>query len=153
MWQPYRPARRTSHHLLRQTRPRNRAIQPHHEGPHFQQLQHNPPAPYHSHRNGIHSPVLAQHICLKDGISKTQSLSEIILSHNLNFNAHCKVEFCEYVQTHKEHDNTIQSHTIRAIVTRPSNYIGGSYFISLSKGHCINHHRWTPMPILLEVVA
>ena len=58
---------------------------------------------------------------LKGGVSKTQSPSEIILNRKLNFNAHCKVEFGEYVQTHEEYDNTMQSRTVGAIATRPSN--------------------------------
>ena len=62
---------------------------------------------------------------LKGGISKTQSPSKIILNQKLNFNSHCKVEFGEYVQTHEEHDNTMQSRTVGAIATRSSNDGGG----------------------------
>ena len=90
---------------------------------------------------------------LKGGISKTQSPSEIVLNRKLNFNAHCTLKFGEYMQTHKEHDNTMQSRTIGAIATRTSNGGGGYYFISLSTGRRINHHSWTPMPMLLDVVA
>ena len=90
---------------------------------------------------------------LKGGISKTYSPSKIILNRKLNFNAHCKVEFGEYVQTHKEHDNTIQSRTIGAIATRPSNDGGGCYSVSLSTGRRINCRSWTPMPMPSEVVA
>ena len=57
---------------------------------------------------------------LKGGVSKTQSPSEIILNRKLNLNAHYKVAFGEYVQIHKEHDNTIQLRAIWAIATRPS---------------------------------
>jgi hypothetical protein len=71
----------------------------------------------------------------------------------LNFNAHCKVEFGEYVQTHEEHDNTMQSRTIGAIATRPSNGEGGYYFISLSTGRRINCRSWTPMTMPAEVIA
>ena len=63
------------------------------------------------------------------------------------------MEFGEYVKTHEEHDNTIQSRTIGAIATRPSNNGGGCYFISLSTGHRINCRSWTPMPMPSEVVA
>ena len=78
---------------------------------------------------------------LKGGVSKTQSPSEIILNRKLNFNAHCKVEFGEYVQTHKEHNNAMQSRTVGAIATRPSNDEGGYYFISLSTGQHINRRK------------
>ena len=58
---------------------------------------------------------------LKGDISKTQSPSEIMRNQKLNFNSHCRVEFGEYVQTHKEHDNIMQSCTNGTIATRPSN--------------------------------
>ena len=34
---------------------------------------------------------------LKGGVSKTQSPSDFFLSHKLNYNVHCKVEFGEYI--------------------------------------------------------
>ena len=90
---------------------------------------------------------------LKGGISKTQSPYEIILNRKLKFNTHCKVECCEYVQTHEEHNNTMQSCTIGDIATRPRNDGGGSYFISLSTRRHINHRTLTSMPMPSEVVA
>ena len=42
---------------------------------------------------------------LKGGVSQTQSPSELILNRKLDFNAHCKITFGEYVQTHAEHTN------------------------------------------------
>ena len=69
---------------------------------------------------------------LKRGISTTQSLAELILNRRLNFNSHCKVKFGEYVQTHEEHNNSMQSRTVGALVTRPSNDAGSYYFYSLS---------------------
>ena len=68
---------------------------------------------------------------LKGGISATQSTAEIILNRRIDFNAHCKVEFGDYVQTHEEHDNSMQARTIGAIATSPTgNSQGGYYFIS-----------------------
>ena len=90
---------------------------------------------------------------LKDKISKTQSPSEIILNRKLNSNAHCKVEFGEYVQTHEEHDSTMQSQTIGAIASRPSNDGGDYSIISLSTGLHNNCRSWTSMPVPSEVVA
>ena len=80
---------------------------------------------------------------LKGGISTTQSPAELILNSRLNFNSHCKVEFGEYVQTHEEHDNSMQSRTIGALATRPSNDAGSYYFYSLSTGCIINRRNWT----------
>ena len=72
---------------------------------------------------------------LKGGISSTQSPSEIILNHRLNFNAHCKIEFGQYAQTHEEHDNSMAACTVGAIATRPTgNTQGGYYFIRLDTG-------------------
>jgi hypothetical protein len=34
----------------------------------------------------------------------TQSPAEFILNRKIDYNAHCKVEFGDYVQTHEEHD-------------------------------------------------
>jgi hypothetical protein len=85
---------------------------------------------------------------LKGGISTTQSPSEIILNRKLDFNAHCKVEFGDYVQTHEEHDNTMAAHTVGAIATRPTgNAHGGYYFIRLDTGRQINRRDWTPLPM------
>ena len=54
---------------------------------------------------------------LAGSISSTQSPSELVLNRKLDFNAHCKVEFGEYVQTHEEHDNSMSAHTVGAIAT------------------------------------
>ena len=50
---------------------------------------------------------------LKGGISQTQSPSELVLNRKLDFNAHCKVEFGEYVQTHEywKHSRRVLLHS------------------------------------------
>ena len=80
---------------------------------------------------------------LKGGISDTQSPSELVLNRKLNFNALCKVEFGQYVQTHKKHINEMQPRNLGAIATRPSNNAGAYNFISLSTSWHINRHSWT----------
>ena len=89
---------------------------------------------------------------LKGGVSQTQSPSEIILNRKLNFNAHCKVEFGEYVQTHEEHDNSMQARTIGAIATRPINDDGAYYFVNLETERCINRRSWTSLPMPASVI-
>jgi hypothetical protein len=90
---------------------------------------------------------------LKGSISLTQSPSEIILNHKLDFNAHCKVEFGEYVQTHKEHDNSMATCTVGVIATRPTgNSQGGYYFILLNMGQCINRRNCTSLPMSQGVI-
>ena len=61
---------------------------------------------------------------IKGGISNTQSPAEIVLGRKLDFNAHCKVEHGQYVQTHEEHSNDMEERTLGAIATRPSNDAG-----------------------------
>ena len=90
---------------------------------------------------------------LKGGVSDTMSPSEIVLNRKLDFNAHCKVEFEEYVQTHEEHDNSMDSRTIGAIATRPSTGDGAYYFISLATGRRINRRSWTPLPMPVSEVV
>ena len=70
----------------------------------------------------VHNAVFWRNMfALNCGMYQTQSLSELILNRKLNFDARCKVESGEYVQTHEEHDNSMQTRTIGAIATRPSN--------------------------------
>jgi hypothetical protein len=89
---------------------------------------------------------------LDGGISPTMSPSEIVLGCILNFHMHCRVEFGQYVQTHEEHNNSIQSRTISAIALRPTRNIQGSYFfMSLNSGLRINRRTWTPLPMPAEV--
>ena len=90
---------------------------------------------------------------LKDGISKTQNPSKIVLNRKLNFNAHCKVEFGQYVQTHEEYSNNMQSRTLGAIATRPSNDAGAFYFVSLLTGRRINRCAWTQLPAPESVIT
>jgi hypothetical protein len=90
---------------------------------------------------------------LKGGISTTQSPSELILNRKLDFNAHCRVEFGDYVQTHEEHDNGMGPRTVGAIATRPTgNAQGGYYFIRLDTGRRINRRSWTALPMPAAVI-
>ena len=50
------------------------------------------------------------------GIGGGKSLQAIITGVGVNYHQHCKYRFGEYVQTHKEHDNTMAPITIGALV-------------------------------------
>jgi hypothetical protein len=51
----------------------------------------------------------------------------------LDYAKHCRLEFGSYVQTHEDHDNSMQSRTTGAIALRPTgNRQGGYYFMSLT---------------------
>jgi len=89
----------------------------------------------------------------KGDVSKTQSPSENVLNRKLNYNAHYKVEFGEYVQTHEEHNNGMISRALGAISTRLSNDADSYYFICLQTGRRINRRSWTSLPMLDDVVS
>jgi hypothetical protein len=66
----------------------------------------------------------------KDGISRLGYQSpQFITGVKIDFNGHIWAEFGEYVQVHKEHNNTMQIRTTGAIATKPTgNAQGGHWF-------------------------
>jgi hypothetical protein len=87
------------------------------------------------------------------GISDTMSPRAIVVGTTVNYANHCKVEFGEYVQTHKPHDNSMQSRTVGAFALRPTgNVQGGHYFYSLATGRRLNRNHWTSLPMPAEVI-
>ena len=71
----------------------------------------------------------------------------------MTYNRHCRLEFGEYVQTHEEHDNSLNPHTIGALALRPAgNVPGGYFFFSLTTGKVINGMCWTTIPMPQEVI-
>ena len=83
-----------------------------------------------------------------DGVSDTLSPHALLTGFNLNYNKHCHPQFSAYVQTHEEHDNSMQSHTTGgAIALCPTgNQQGGYYFMSLTSGHRLIQNCWIPPP-------
>ena len=72
----------------------------------------------------------------------------------LDFNKHCKYQFGEYVQTHKEHDNTMAPRTVGALALRPTGNVKGSfYFFSFSLGRVITQNWATSLPMPDEVIT
>ena len=89
----------------------------------------------------------------KGGISQTMSPRTLLTGLTMNYNRHCRLEFGEYVQTHEEHDNSLNPHSIGALALRPTgNVQGGYFFFSLTTGKVINRMRWTPIPMPKEVI-
>ena len=87
------------------------------------------------------------------GVSPTMSRRTIIMGQLLDYHKHCRYEFGEYVQTHAEHDNSLQSCTVGAIALRPTgNQQGGYFFMSLHTGCIINHLHATKLPMPSEVI-
>ncbi len=88
-----------------------------------------------------------------DGVSKTLSPRALIAGTEIDYSHHCKLEFGAYVQTHEDHDNTMQARTTGAIALRPTgNSQGGYYFMSLSSGRRLNRSHWTELPMPQEVI-
>lgn len=75
------------------------------------------------------------------GISTTLSPRTIVSGNVVTFDHHSRFNFGEYVQTHKEHDNTMASRTVGAIAMCPTgNLQGGFYFLSLDTGKIVNRN-------------
>ena len=89
----------------------------------------------------------------KGGISQTMSPRTLLTGLTMNYNRHCRLEFGEYVQTHEEHDNSLNPRTIGALALRPTgNVQGGYFFFSLTTGKVINRMRWTSIPMPKDVI-
>ena len=87
------------------------------------------------------------------GVSPMMSPRTIITGQLLDYHKHCRYEFGEYVQTHKEHDSSLLSRTVGAIALRPTgNQQGGYFFLSLHTGRIINHLHATKLPMPSEVI-
>jgi hypothetical protein len=76
------------------------------------------------------------------------------MRNTVNLRLDCQLAFGTYVQTHEEHDNSMQSQTTGAIALRPSgNLQGGYYFMSLTTGKRLARDHWTVLPMPNEVIA
>ena len=72
----------------------------------------------------------------------------ILTGLEVDFSNHFKLEFGEYVHTHKEHDKTMAYRTCAEILLRSTgNDQGHYYFMSLRTGACINRNHWTALPL------
>jgi len=90
----------------------------------------------------------------KQGISSKTSPRTIITGYTIDFNAHCRLEFGAYVQTHESHSNDMNPRTIGAICLGPRGNIQGGYnFMSLVTGERIHRRRWTSLPMPEEVIV
>ena len=88
----------------------------------------------------------------RDGISD-QSPRYIMTGQTLNFQRHARLELGAYVQTHEEHDNSTGPRTLGAVCLGPTgNQQGGHWFLSLTSGARIIHHRWISLPAPREVI-
>jgi hypothetical protein len=89
----------------------------------------------------------------KDGISRDINPRELITGVKIDFNRHIQAQFGEYVQVHKEHNNSMQTRTTGTVATKPTdNAQGGHWFYSLTTGRMLDRRRWTPLPMPGDVI-
>ena len=89
----------------------------------------------------------------KDSFGNKLSPQTIITGQNLDYNRHCRFQFGEYVQTHEQHDNSMNPRTVGALALHPTGNVQGSfYFMSISTGQVLNRLHTTPLPMPDEVV-
>jgi len=90
----------------------------------------------------------------KEGIHPTLSLHTIVTGSKIDYNKHCKIQFREYVQVHKQHNNSMLPRMSGAITLhRTGNAQGSYYFLSLHSGKQIVRNNWTALPIPAEVIT
>jgi acetolactate synthase regulatory subunit len=88
----------------------------------------------------------------KLGVSQTLSPHTIITGLGIDYNKHRRIEYGQYVQTHKKHDNSMATRTIGALALRPTgNQQGGHYFYSLMTGRHLHRTHWTELPMPTKV--
>ena len=90
----------------------------------------------------------------KTGVSTKLSPSTIVTGRKVDCKLHCQIEFGQYVQTHEEHDNSMNARTVGALALRPTgNRQGGHYLYSLYSGRRLHRTHWTKLPMPAEVQA
>jgi hypothetical protein len=88
-----------------------------------------------------------------DGVSKKHSPQHIMTSQRLSYDKHAVIEFGSYVQTHEEHFNNMDQHTMGCICLGPNgNQQGGHWFMSLASGEQVSRYWWTKLPIPREAI-
>ena len=91
----------------------------------------------------------------KPGVTDTMNPRTSITELMIDYNKHNKLQFGEYVQTHKLHKNrTGTARTIGALSLSPKrNDQGGKRFYSLRTVRMINYIHCTPSPIPNDVIS
>ena len=89
----------------------------------------------------------------KDSFENQLSPRTIITGQKLDYSRHCRFQFGEYVQTHEQHDNSMNPRMVRALALHPTGNAQGSfYFMSISTGWVLNRLNTMPLPMPDEVV-
>ena len=84
----------------------------------------------------------------EDGISAMISSRAMIIGQSTKFTKHCLLDFREYVHTHEDRYNSMESRTIEALALHPTeNSQGIHYFLNLHTGRVITCFVWTVLPL------
>ena len=67
----------------------------------------------------------------------------------MDYTHHCQLEFGDYIQTHEEHNNSMQLRTVGALALCPTGNL--YFFFSLVTGKVLNQNHWTLLPMPNEV--
>ena len=89
----------------------------------------------------------------KDSFGNKLSPLTIVTGQKLDYKQHCCFQFGEYVQTHEEHNNSMNPRTVGALALHPTGNAQGSfYFMSILTGRVLNQIHGTALPMPDDVV-
>ena len=87
------------------------------------------------------------------GASRDLSPRTILTGQKVDYKRHCRFQFGEYVQTHEEHDNSMNPRTVGALALRPAgNGQGSFYFLSVTTGRVLNRLHATALPMPDDII-
>ena len=87
------------------------------------------------------------------GVSQELSPRTILTGQQVDYKRHCHYQFGEYVQTHEEHNNSMNPRTVGVIALRPvGNGQGSFYFLSVTTGRVLNRLHATALPMPDDVI-
>ena len=87
------------------------------------------------------------------GVSQDLSPRTILTGQQVDYKRHCHYQFGEYVQTHEEHNNSMNPRTVGAIALRlVGNGQGSFYFLSVTTGRVLNRLHTTALPMPDDVI-
>ena len=87
------------------------------------------------------------------GVSQDLSPRTILTGQQVDYKRHCRYQFGEYVQTHEEHNNSMNPRTVGAITLRSvGNGQGSFYFLSVTTGRVLNRLHATALPMPDDVI-
>ena len=93
--------------------------------------------------------ALPPSLSIGDKLRTRQILTGLTIDHA----KHCLLQFDEYSQIHKAHNNTMQEQTNRAISLWTTGNAQGAYFLmSLTTGRRLNRQIFTPLPLPQDVI-